>query len=535
MGDSLQVDTDLARTLATDLAAIADDAQDDLAQLREVVDREGECWGNDEPGRTFAESYEPDAKKGLTSLQHLVDNLRSLNKGITDAADTFQDQDQDAGHQVRTLGQNSFETPTSGNSYDRSAQPASSTSNPTSDTTANSNGVTGTSSAANPSTTTRSPGTTESPYPTPNHSPAAAQQQPTAADPGNTASTPADTAGKSPTPGNVSPASSEKPAAQPISNKSPAGTPKVGDGSTGSGKSTQTPWSGPAAGSPARNASGTPWAPSMPGGSSPGRVFPPRRAAGPAPRTPRGREPARPKRAKYAPTPGDAAALDALRALAARHDLRLTGFDTVPLIEQTVIELVAAVDDILGKYPFLEFAGIGVTELGEHTMSQVLRDRARTERTGARAGPWILLDRKAFTDPRILAEKVSTTAYSGEPMPEFAQRPMYSTIVADLGRVLEAAAGAEPRRLAQRSLIVEYRRISGEWDRHAGLPGVVGGYRRWRAQLSSHAFDDERFRPRAALVAAFAEVELRGANAGAPAKVLHRLVVEHARGRSDTR
>ncbi|WP_406234315.1 hypothetical protein [Nocardia sp. NBC_01009] len=40
-----------------------------------------------------------------------------------------------------------------------------------------------------------------------------------------------------------------------------------------------------------------------------------------------------------------------------------------------------------------------------------------------------------------------------------------------------------------------------------------------------------RFPPRAALVEAFTEVELRGDSACGPAKILHQLVVENVRGR----
>ncbi|MBY8862745.1 hypothetical protein K7711_40190 [Nocardia sp. CA2R105] len=546
MGESLQIDTDLAHTLASELAAIAEDAQQDLTRLHDTLDREGDCWGNDEPGRTFGDSYTPVAKKGLTGLQHLVDNLRSVSKGITEATDTIHNQDQDGGQQLRTLGQNSFgPTPEAGPSYDQPVQqqPAAAalTSNPANESVPNSDEVAGSSTPARSSAgPARLPGTAGLPVSAPDYSPSTtAEPQPNPVDPGGDSPELATPAADSPAPGNPAPRTAGQPAPQAVSGAPPAATPQAGGRSTGFGKSAETPWSGTAAeGSPTRNASGTPWSPSAPASSSPGRVFPPRHAPGPTPRKAdrdRDRKPGKPKRVTVAGAPADAAALATARALADRHDLRLAGFDTVPLTDKTMRDMAAALDAILGKYPFLELAGIEITDLGENTVSRVVRDKARTERDEARAGPWILLDRKALTEPRILAENIRTTTHSGEPMPEFEQRPMYSTIVADLGRVLEAAAGAEPRRLAQRSLIAEYQRISGGWNGNETLSGVLGSYRRWRSQLSSRAFDDDRFQPRAALVSAFAEVELRGANAGEPARVLHRLVVEHARERSNTR
>jgi hypothetical protein len=109
---------------------------------------------------------------------------------------------------------------------------------------------------------------------------------------------------------------------------------------------------------------------------------------------------------------------------------------------------------------------------------------------------------------------------------------MYSTIVGDLGRIMEGSTGRQTRRLAQRSLITEYQRINGPWGGDETLARVVGGYRRWRDQLSCRTVVDGRFQPRAALVAAFAEVELCGDEACGPARVLCRLLVENARGRS---
>ncbi|MFI6363639.1 hypothetical protein ACIBG0_12920 [Nocardia sp. NPDC050630] len=51
----------------------------------------------------------------------------------------------------------------------------------------------------------------------------------------------------------------------------------------------------------------------------------------------------------------------------------------------------------------------------------------------------------------------------------------------------------------------------------------------WRAQLSGYGFHNGRFDPGMAVADAFTEVQTNGFEAAAPAKVLHRLLIETAR------
>lgn len=103
MGESLRVDSDLLRALAPELAELADMAYKELTQLKATLAAEGQCWGNDEPGRTFGESYEPDAEQGLAGYSNLIDNLRRTSAGVADAADAFHSEDQYIGNQLRDL------------------------------------------------------------------------------------------------------------------------------------------------------------------------------------------------------------------------------------------------------------------------------------------------------------------------------------------------------------------------------------------------------------------------------------------------
>ncbi|MCP9625438.1 hypothetical protein NMK54_35435 [Nocardia otitidiscaviarum] len=222
----------------------------------------------------------------------------------------------------------------------------------------------------------------------------------------------------------------------------------------------------------------------------------------------------------------DPAALAAAEELAARHGLRLAGFDTSGITGPTVHEIAAALDETLGKFPFLELGGLAIAELSGGV------SRVRYEYAGG-PGAWIVLDRAAVADPAGLPARVGTPARSGDLSRVFAAQPMYATIVADLGQVAAAAAGPRTSRLVQRTLIGEYHRVSGPWDRGDTLAAVTRGYRRWRAQLSGTCFTGGRLDPRATSAESFAEVELCGAGACGPAKAVHRLVVERARARSD--
>ncbi|MFI5538469.1 hypothetical protein ACIA5H_18980 [Nocardia sp. NPDC051900] len=565
MGRSLRVDTDLLRAINPELAAIADAAQEELTRLKERLAAEGRCWGDDEPGRIFGDSYEPAADKGITGFENLVHNLHGMSTSVADAGDVLQDQDQNIGSQLRK--QNPFDSdPVSSAPYDKWQNPApyrpvstpnAAEPNSTGDTTAPTSANDPTAQAYDPTASANDPtaaqGTGQPGYqPTvpgstnpgdygTTGSPDSSGQEPYP----NSASTPWVQDRATPTARGATPTArtptSPAPATPSAADAAPAGaTPKSGGSEPAVQRPPENRWTRPPADSPwMRNSPGTPW--SRGPGSSPGQVFPPRRK-GPRPG---GVEPGKPgkeakprkpkqeaKEAKRSRVRTDPGAVAAVQALAARHGLRIKGFDTSGVSRRTVDEIAAAVDGILGKYPFIEPAGIEITDLTDGAVSHVVLDRGADEGKDPATGGWILLDRVTAANPALLAEKVETAIRFGERVAGSEERPMYSTIVRDLGRILEAGAGPHVRQSAHRSLLMEYQRISGPWDRGDTLASIVCGYREWRAQLTRACFSGARLDPRVAVVEAFTEVELRGDGACGPAKVLHRLVVEHARGQS---
>ncbi|MET8877516.1 hypothetical protein [Nocardia sp. NPDC004604] len=555
MGQSLHIDPNRVHALIAELTAVAEAAHRDLGELKDTLAREGKPWGDDDPGRKIGETYEPQAKKGLEGYQNLVDNIRGLSKAVGEVNDALHNQDQDGGQRIRTAGSN---------------QPVSSGTDPvwpgagTSRTNSPTTGFGSNPDNANTprklpdsgaATSPTQPNSTPTTYPQPDFTgynpvggPTPAYQQPWYPD----SSTPSIEPDAAPQPAAESSAAGNENAASPpvtddsipaapgTTSPAAAAPPRAGDPAVAE-KPTGTPWSRTPGTAFPSVPSGTPWSGVRTGARPPGQVFaPPPTGVGPArPTEPKRDGKSRKKKrgstaAEHIQVPTDAAALAAARELADRHELRLAGFDTSGIGQEMVAQLAAAIDDILGKYPFVDLGGIEITELGDQ-ISQITRDRGDDGSEWASTGSWILLDRTLVTNPAQFSEKVYAAIQSGNSVAGSGERPMYSTIVGDLGRILEEQAGQPIRRLAQRALITEYRRINGPWDAGNTLARIVGGYRRWRDQLGGDSIVDDRFQPRAALVAAFAEVELRGDDACGPARVLYRLLVEGARERSTPR
>lgn len=552
MGQSLYIDPDRLHALITELAAVAESAHQDLAELKNALAREGKPWGDDEPGRMVGDTYQPQAKKGLEGYRNLVDNLRELSKGVSEVGDAFRDQDQDGGQQIRSAGSPQPVSVAPDAAPTGTGTPR--TSSPATDSGSNPGNATRTQPSGSTPTASNQPSATPTVYPQPGVDGYNPISQPISANPQpmypDSRTPPIDLDSTSQPATESLTTANENATAQPVADDSipaapgttspAAAAPRTGD-PTAAEKPAGTPWSRTPGTAVPPIQSGTPWSGARTGARPPGQVFAP---------APTGVSPARPtepKRddkprkkkgestaAEHIRVPTDPAALAAAEELAARHALRIIGFDTSGIGQEMVAQLAAAIDDILGKYSFVNIGGIEITEL-EGRISQVTWNRGDDGSESASTGAWILLDRATVANPAQFSKKIYAAIQSGSAVAGSAERPMYSTIVGDLGRIMADQAGRPVQQLAQRSLISEYRRIDGPWDAGDPLAHIVGGYRRWRDQLGGNSIVGGRFQPYAGLVAAFAEVELRGEDASGPARVLYRLLVEGARERSTPR
>lgn len=82
-----------------------DHAGADLGALRDVLvsalDASGECWGSDEAGQNFAQSYVPSADGCRSALTNLVDALQKIGENLHRTATDSEQRDQ---QQARELG-----------------------------------------------------------------------------------------------------------------------------------------------------------------------------------------------------------------------------------------------------------------------------------------------------------------------------------------------------------------------------------------------------------------------------------------------
>ncbi|MFC9432370.1 hypothetical protein [Nocardia sp. NPDC057030] len=213
------------------------------------------------------------------------------------------------------------------------------------------------------------------------------------------------------------------------------------------------------------------------------------------------------------------------RLLRERHSISVSGLDDNAMNETVCAEFAAALDDILPAYPAIDLREAAIAELPDGQMSTAVWNWRSGPNGPAPYTARIVLATNVARDPTLLAERVASEVAAGELVAEWAERPVYSTVVRELGCALDVAGHFRARREVQHALIDEHVRSLPPPLR---LRTVIDSYRVWRADLSPHSFYGPRLLPGAALAEAFTEVQLRGPEACAPARVLHRLLTATA-------
>lgn len=525
MDQSLYVDPYELRNTADKLRALAAETTRMVSELKAGLADEGECWGDDEPGKAIGESYVPALDNNMQGFENLIQNIEAMSSNLRATADNFETQDRDAGNDVRN--------PSPGSTYptypDLGYPPPNNPSGQTTDPDRTSPGVPPAQQYSKP------PGSA---------SPATAgtgtsAQQPARQQPANSPAGPGGDSGSSPrnadpnspgsdeagdnqqqTPSQQATSGPGSPAAQPSASVPSTGTDRRARAGTTSAPSTRSPGDPNASGPATPGKSGLPWSKkpgtgTPPEQQSPPRVSPPRRPTAPkAPPEPKQRKAEAPK-----PLPRPVTADEAMRiliAMADRHNLRIAGFETSGISTQTAREIAEAVDTVLAKYA-LPLHGIAVED------SDDAPSRVENRAQAAAPEPWIVLDRRAVADPGVLSGRDRTSA---QPV-EDERRPMHMTLLRELGSVVDLVGGFRARQTAQRALITEYLRVTGAEGRR--LRQVTDGYRHWRDQLTDYSFRNGVLDRGRALSDGFATVVQGGAEAPGPAKVLHRLLLTMAR------
>ncbi|WP_433202570.1 hypothetical protein ACQP1G_12510 [Nocardia sp. CA-107356] len=559
MAQSLEVDEERLRALVPEFEDIGADAQRVLDQLKAALEREGEPWGKDTPGQAFAETYVPDRDKGIAGLAKTVASLREEGKIVSDLVDSFDRQDRESANLINDSGEQSPPNNQNIGSTAPTEQYGQGWQTPA---------ATNTTPDATQSPTESGPATGDRSTPTSTATP----DSPSSAQPAPTSTTPPTLGGRNGIgmPGLNSPfgdgagspnspdTSDSRPESASTTDDSapPAAVRPAADAPAADHKQPNTPWSRGTSGTgstpdtPAPKAAAAgPAQTSAPGNatprvSAPSSGMPPRMAAPhlpdqhqqqharPAPKAAGKAFGAESKSAARHPWAADGAALgeNALlaRKLADRHDLELVGFDDPTVDGYTIREIAAALDDVFTQYPYVDLRQIAIADSADSAT------RLEWDWVAGATGPEpftrrIVLDTVVARNPGVFAEYIRTATHSGKLARGSDRRPVYSTMVRELGHALDVAGSFRARQAAQDALLAEFTRTRGTAPRENADIASSSDYEQWRAQLSGYGFHNGRFDPGMAVADAFAEVQINGSEAAAPAKVLHRLLVDTAR------
>jgi uncharacterized protein YukE len=92
----MEVDPPALRAASPQFDAAADTLESAGTAIDGVVSSEGDCWGADESGQTFANDYLPAAQSAQDNISALVEALRGVRVQLDASADTWESIDQDA-------------------------------------------------------------------------------------------------------------------------------------------------------------------------------------------------------------------------------------------------------------------------------------------------------------------------------------------------------------------------------------------------------------------------------------------------------
>ncbi|MQY25300.1 WXG100 family type VII secretion target [Nocardia aurantia] len=554
MGEQFSADLDALRDHAAAFDRIGAEVYTAVQRLLSALEAGGAPWGNDDTGKAFADSYVPEYQQTRTNLNDLAQVARQSGSDLRQLADNFENQDLIGGRHLRDspISQSAIAPRYSNDTAPITVMNSPSGSAPTGGTTASSTPSAPAGTIGNPAGIS-APGSGDRFAPS-EHDGGARHAGPAGADADSGSRRAADSdrnsapdESDSPATGNPTGAGeSDEPGVSGAAGAAPAAeipaptTPSWSDATT-ERRTGRTPWNtarGPATGPAMDGAAGT--AP-RDGSAETSPRGPGRPAARPAGRSDRpGRRTAEP----VPPRSGESVAARLVRELAERHGVTAFGFDTPAVPDEVLFEIVAAVDDVLPRYPMIVLGAIGIAALpeGETTRlewdtepapaSAAVRPRVFTDTPARRItiGPppaRITLSANAATDPEALRQETSAAVRAGLIASGSARRPVYSSIVREMGGALDLAGDFRARRATQRGLLSAYLPGLPAADR-ASLRRTVSGFREWRAQLSGRSFVAGRLAPAAALSEAFTEVALNSAQAAPPARVLHDLLVDAA-------
>ncbi|MEU4319010.1 hypothetical protein AB0F85_16360 [Nocardia fluminea] len=90
---SLKADPQALRGTQPSFTSVADTITTGVQKLAAVIAAEGECWGSDEIGQSFAKNYTPGVEPGQKAVTGLSTVMTQLGENMVKVAEALQTQD----------------------------------------------------------------------------------------------------------------------------------------------------------------------------------------------------------------------------------------------------------------------------------------------------------------------------------------------------------------------------------------------------------------------------------------------------------
>lgn len=98
---SLQADPGALRGTESAFDSVASAITTAADQLAAVIAAEGECWGNDEIGQSFAQNYTNGVEQGQKAVGNLATSMTQLGANMVTIADKLVEQDTERAAQLK--------------------------------------------------------------------------------------------------------------------------------------------------------------------------------------------------------------------------------------------------------------------------------------------------------------------------------------------------------------------------------------------------------------------------------------------------
>ncbi|WP_068275038.1 WXG100 family type VII secretion target [Aldersonia kunmingensis] len=89
MSEQVRVEPDALRAVAPRFAELSDAVESARQTLASALSAEGECWGADESGESFAKGYADDVSPTVDAIASLVTVLDSIRQRLVTTADNY--------------------------------------------------------------------------------------------------------------------------------------------------------------------------------------------------------------------------------------------------------------------------------------------------------------------------------------------------------------------------------------------------------------------------------------------------------------